>query len=154
MKNHYHLLLSPLSDGGITAFLRRINIGYANYFNIKHDRSGTLFQGRTKKVPIETEGHFQHILHYIHLNPLDYLDGAQDWRTWQIESAPKALAHLSAYKWSSYNDYCGTKNFPSVLSPDLFRDVYGNYQSVMQKYLADSQKEFEQRATLAPLLIE
>ena len=73
MKNHYHLLLSERVDGGITKFIRKLNIGYAKYFNEKYHRSGTLFQGRTKRVLISSDAHFLHILHYLHLNPLHLL---------------------------------------------------------------------------------
>src|SRR3989344_2898191 len=32
MGNHYHLLLSEKIEGGLTKFIRRLNVGYANYF--------------------------------------------------------------------------------------------------------------------------
>ena len=32
MKNHYHLLLSERVEGGMSLFLRKLNVGYANYF--------------------------------------------------------------------------------------------------------------------------
>lgn len=53
MKNHYHLLLSERVEGGMSLFLRKLNVGYANYFNERYGRKGTLFQGRTKKVLVE-----------------------------------------------------------------------------------------------------
>jgi putative transposase len=137
MSNHYHLLLSETTEGGITKFIRRLNIGYAKFFNDKYKRVGTLFQGRTKKVLIDSDPHFLHILHYIHLNPLDQLKGASDWRLRRIKSAPRALHHLSTYRWSSYPDYCGRKNFPSLLSTELFRDVFGNYEKVLGAYIKD-----------------
>ncbi|MEK7076827.1 MAG: transposase, partial [Patescibacteria group bacterium] len=36
MSNHYHLLLTPLNEGSTTYFMRKLNIGYANYFNKKY----------------------------------------------------------------------------------------------------------------------
>src|SRR3989344_2215334 len=80
MKNHYHLLLSERVAGGLSLFLRKLNVGYANYFNERYERKGTLFQGRTKKVPVRRDAHFLYILHYIHLNPLDYLESGKEWR--------------------------------------------------------------------------
>ncbi len=137
MKNHYHLLVSERVEGGITKFIRRLNIGYVNYFNEQHKREGTLFQGRTKKVLIQTDRHFLHILNYIHLNPLDYQDFARAWRENSIKNSAKALKALSEYRWSSYLDYTGTKNFPSVLTTELFADVFGNYQKKIAEYLRD-----------------
>jgi putative transposase len=149
MGNHYHLLLSERSHGSVSTFLRKLNVGYANYFNEKHSRSGALFQGRTKKVLIQDDAHFLHILHYIHLNPLDFLKGSEEWRSGKLRSAGAALKHLEGYRWSSYLDYCGTKNFPSLISKELFGDVFGNYKKTVSTYLRDLELD-----TVQELLLE
>lgn len=137
MGNHYHLLLSETREKGMTQFLRKLNVGYAMYFNTKYKRSGTLFQGRTKKIRIASDAHFLYILHYIHLNPLDFLKSTSNWREGKIGNAQRALAHLEKYRWSSYLDYCGKKNFPSIITTGLFSDVFGNYAHTMHHYLKD-----------------
>ena len=96
MGNHYHLLISERTEGGITKFIRKLNIGYSKYFNERYERSGALFQGRTKRINIVHDAHFLYILHYIHLNPLDYLQGARGWREGKVASARGALARLGA----------------------------------------------------------
>lgn len=144
MKNHYHLLISELIGNGISLFLRKLNVGYANYFNEKYDRVGTLFQGRTKKILIENDAHFNYILHYIHLNPLDYLTGAEKWRERShagIHSAKDALNYLKQYRWSSYPDYAGQKNFPSILTTSLFRDAHSDYPRALRDYLTDAEAD-------------
>ena len=105
MDNHFHLLVSEKLKDGIGTFLRKLNIGYANYFNEKYRRSGSLFQGRTKKILIDNDAHFLWILHYIHFNPLDYNRRAGNWRTESISSPGQALKWLDSYPWSSWNDY-------------------------------------------------
>lgn len=135
MGNHYHLLLSERVDGGISEFLKKLNGGYAKYFNEKNTRVGALFQGKTKRILIDTDSHFLYILHYIHLNPLDFLKGSAHWREKGVSHANHALQHLEKYRWSSYLDYCGTKNFPSILTPDLFKDVFGRYRQSVQSYV-------------------
>jgi len=149
MKNHYHLLLSERVSGGLTLFIRKLNIGFAKYFNEKYSRTGTLFQGRTKKILIERDAHFLHILHYIHLNPLDYLSGAKQWRTRDISNSKKALAHLEHYRWSSYADYCGRPNFPSILTTGLFGEIFDGYRKTLMDYLVDIELEL-----LKPNLLE
>lgn len=142
MKNHYHLLLSERIDGGISLFLRKINVGYANYFNERYGRKGTLFQGRTKKILIEHHSHFLYILHYLHLNPLDYLEGAEKWRLrskGSIKSVGEALKYLDSYRWSSYFDYTGKKNFPSIITTSLFKNALGDYRDSLIEYLRDSE---------------
>lgn len=149
MHNHYHLLLSERVEGGLTKFIRKLNVGYAMYFNEKYKRSGTLFQGRTKKIHINSDAYFLHILHYIHLNPLDFLKGAEHWRTLKVKNAATAMRHLESYRWSSYLDYCEKKNFPSILTKDLFSDVFKNYQRTIATHLKDSEL-----ADVKPFLLE
>jgi putative transposase len=135
MDNHYHLLLSERAEGGMTLFLRKLNIGYANYFNERYERSGGLFQGRTKKKNIDSDRYFLHILHYIHLNPLDILRGNKSWREGKVPSTKEALKHLSEYRWSSYLDYSGRSNFPSILTTELFSEALGNVERATRDYL-------------------
>ncbi|OGG53674.1 hypothetical protein A3H16_01415 [Candidatus Kaiserbacteria bacterium RIFCSPLOWO2_12_FULL_53_8] len=149
MGNHYHLLLSEIQEGGLRLFLRKLNVGYANYFNEKYKRVGTLFQGRTKRIRIDSDAYFLHILHYIHLNPLDFLKSAEHWRTLEVKNAKQALGHLEKYRWSSYLDYCGKKNFPSVITKELFGDVFKNYERTIRSYMEDIEL-----ATVKPLLLE
>ncbi|MFA6349096.1 MAG: transposase [Candidatus Paceibacterota bacterium] len=151
MKNHYHLLLSERVEGGVSLFLRKINVGYANYFNERYERKGTLFQGHTKRILIEHEPHFLYILHYLHLNPLDYLEGAQDWRIRNkggIADMNKALEHLSTYRWSSLLDYTGRRNFPSILTKSFFSEVFGNYGKELIDFLKDSELDNPEKIDL------
>ena len=149
MGNHYHLLLSEVREGGLSLFLRKLNVGYAMYFNERYDRSGYVFQGRTKKILINSDAYFLHILHYIHLNPLDFLKGAETWRTLEIKNAKTALSHLSKYRWSSYLDYCGKRNFPSLITTELFGDVFRNYERTIAAYMKDIEL-----APVKPFLLE
>ncbi len=135
MRNHYHLLLSERIEGGITKFIRKLNIGYSKYFNQKYKRSGTLFQGRTKKVLIETDTHFSHILNYIHLNPLDYNRNLRDWRKGIISSTSDAMVQLNNYRWSSFHNYASGFGFQNITTTELFSDVFKDYSKQLKDYL-------------------
>ncbi|MDD2657985.1 MAG: transposase [Candidatus Pacebacteria bacterium] len=144
MKDHFHLLLSELVENGISMFLRKVNVGYAKYINERYERKGTLFQARTKKILIAQEAHFLYILHYLHLNPLDYLPGAEKWRIRSkssIKNMSEALNYLDTYRWSSYLDYSGKKNFPSILMTFLFTDALGDYNDALNAYLRDTEND-------------
>src|SRR3990167_2098891 len=65
--NHFHFLLTPLKDDGISKFMKRLG-GYANYFNLKHHRTGSLFEGQFKVKHIESNEHLLHLSSYINLN--------------------------------------------------------------------------------------
>ena len=138
MGNHYHLLLSEKVEGGMSLFLKKLNGGYAKYFNERYKRDGALFQGRTKRILVDNDSYFLHILNYIHFNPLDTLTDTRDWRSRNIVDAETALRLLKEYRWSSYRDYIGIKNFPSILSTYLFQDVFdNNYKNQTENYLKD-----------------
>lgn len=137
MKNHYHLLLSERTEKGLSRFIQKLNGGYAKYFNERYKRQGALFQGKTKRILIDADGHFLHILHYIHLNPLDFTANANNWRSGVIRGSRDALDYLQKYRWSSFLDYCGHKNFPSILHKNLFDDMFGRYEQTISQYLRE-----------------
>jgi len=123
MPNHYHLLLKPRFDDGITKFMKKLNMGYAKYFNEKYERSGALFQGRFKSIAVTNEPHFIYLPYYIHCNPLDLV--APEWRDHSLKNPGKAIKFLETYRWSSYLDYLGKKNFPSVTQRDFLLEFFG-----------------------------
>lgn len=133
MRNHYHLLVSEIAEDGLSLFLRKLNVGYANYFNERYKRQGSLFQGRTKEILIHSDAHFLHILNYIHFNPLDYFSGSGNWRTRELRDPKRAHEYLMKYRWSSYKDYCGERNFPSILTTELF----GERPDIFKKHILE-----------------
>jgi putative transposase len=126
MDNHYHLLLSPIDDDviNISLFMKKLNMGYAKYFNERYDRSGYLWQGKYKKIEIKRDTHFLYVPFYIHLNPLDYTH--PQWRSGSVQNIEKMFEDLFAYRWSSFLDYAGMKNFPSILENQLLGEVLGS----------------------------
>lgn len=107
MPNHFHLVLRQKTDDGISLFMRKLCTGYSMYFNLKHSRSGTLFQGRFKSTHIDTDPYFNWIFSYLHLNPLSLVE--LDWQERQITNVEKAQRFLSEYRYSSYYDYYTSK---------------------------------------------
>ena len=69
MPNHIHLLLKQIKNNGISEFIRKVEVGYAGYFNKKYGRKGHLFQGRFKAVRIEDNEQLKTVFVYIHTNP-------------------------------------------------------------------------------------
>jgi len=123
MPNHYHLLLSPIVDGGISKFMKKVNMGYAKYFNKKYKRDGALFEGRYKSILIKNEAHFYYLPYYIHFNPLDLI--CPEWREGRLNNYKQALLFLKNYRWSSHLDYSGQHNFPSVTNRKFLLDIFG-----------------------------
>lgn len=123
MPNHIHLLLRQLKDNGITDFMRKFGAGYGVYFNKKYTRRGHLFQGRFYAVHITNDGQLKTVFVYIHTNPISLI--VPNWKEVGILHREKVKKFLENYKWSSYADYLGKKNFPSLTERDFLLDVMG-----------------------------
>jgi putative transposase len=118
MPNHFHLVLKQLRDEGVTLFMKKLCMGYANYFNKKYKRSGALFQGRFKAKTIENDSQMLHLSRYIHvLNPGELVE--PDIREGKVRDAERLDLFLKKYRWSSYLDYLGIKNYPSLIQKDF-----------------------------------
>jgi REP element-mobilizing transposase RayT len=70
LPNHVHLVLRtgvrPLSE-----LMHRLNTGYARGFNLRHGRSGYLFQNRFRSIPVKDDAYLQVLIRYVHRNPLE-----------------------------------------------------------------------------------
>ncbi|MEA2112640.1 MAG: transposase [Patescibacteria group bacterium] len=66
--NHFHLILTPLVDNGISKFMHKLGMGYTNFFNIKNSRSGSLFQGKFKAIHIDSDEYLTLVGAYVNLN--------------------------------------------------------------------------------------
>ena len=138
MPNHYHMLLSPIVENGISLFIKKFNGGFAKYFNERYKRNGALFQGRYKRILVKDESHFVHLPYYIHLNPLDLK--FPEWRNRKMKNTGAAVKFLEAYRWSSHIDYLGEKNFPSVTQRDFLLKIFSGsmgYKSKIENWLKD-----------------
>lgn len=136
MPNHFHLILRQKADNGISLFMQKLGTGYTVYFNKKYERNGVLFQGAFKSIHIETEEYLTHLSRYIHLNPIELIDS--NWKTEGIKSWRKANEFLESYRWSSYPDYLGNKNFPSISNRNLLSRIFGsseNYKKFINSWL-------------------
>jgi REP element-mobilizing transposase RayT len=88
MSNHVHLLLKEAEDT-ISNVVKRISGSYVFWYNKKYERCGHLFQERYKSEAVENDEYFLTVLRYIHQNPIK----------------AGMVKDISAYKWSSYNEY-------------------------------------------------
>lgn len=123
MPNHIHLLVRQLKEGGITQFMRKFGTGYATYFNKKYNRKGHLFQNRFQAVHIKNNEQLKTVFVYIHTNGISLIE--PKWKEIGIKNPKKVIKFLENYKWSSYPDYIGRKNFPSVTQRDFLLKVMG-----------------------------
>ncbi|MBI2450108.1 MAG: transposase [Candidatus Nealsonbacteria bacterium] len=130
MPNHYHLILHQLVDGGISLFMKKLSNGYTGYFNEKYNRKGigALFQGRFKAVHVEDDRQLMALICYIFTNPLELLE--KNWKEVGVKDVEEAVKFLESYRWSSYLDYIGIPNFPSVTKRDFVTEFFGSSDKI------------------------
>ncbi|MFC1625386.1 transposase [Patescibacteria group bacterium] len=149
MDNHYHLLLVPLVEKGVSKFMKKLNMGYSRYFNTRHQRQGTLFEGRFKRILVKNQSQFIHLPYYIHLNPLDFK--FYTWRERKIKNYRDAMKFLENYRWSSHLDYMGIKNLPSITQRGFLEDFFDGpkgYKQKIKEWLKDMDLETIKDLTL------
>ncbi len=131
MGNHFHLLLSQLADGGIVKFMRKIG-GYAYAFNKKHNRTGALFEGRYRIKRIKNDTQLENNFVYISTNPVEILEPG--WKKGKVTNPKRAIAFLEkGYRWTSYWDYLGNRNFPTLTSRDFFNELFGSSERIQKR---------------------
>ncbi len=105
MPNHFHILITPLSENGLTRFMQKLSTAYSMYFNEKYKRTGGLFEGKFKSQHVATERQLKYIFSYIHLNPVKLID--PEWKENGLKNLKITLGYLQTYPYSSFLDYLG-----------------------------------------------
>jgi hypothetical protein len=80
----------------LAPLMRKLLTGYAIYFNLRHKRSGHLFQNRYKSIVCEENTYLLELVRYIHLNPL---------RVGLVDD----LTGLDHYAWSGHSVVVGSQ---------------------------------------------
>jgi len=120
MPNHLHLILKQLKNNGIVEFMKKVNGGYAKYFNEKYDRKGHLFN-KFYPVHISNEDQLKNAFTYVHANLISLIEPG--WKENGIKDVAKVREFLENNKRHSYPDYIGKKNFPSVTERDFLLKI-------------------------------
>jgi len=142
MPNHFHFILEPLIEGGISLFMQKLLGGYSRYFNLKYERSGTLMQGPFKAVYIKTDAQMMHLSRYIHiLNPGELIE--PQIREGIINNPSGLQEFLKNYKWSSYLDYIGGSNYPSLINKNLLAGYFSGPKDFEKFSLSWKNDDFE-----------
>ena len=120
MSNHFHLLLRPRTTT-LAALMRRLLTGYAVVFNLRHKRSGHLFQNRYKSIVCQEDSYLLELVRYVHLNPL---------RAGLVDS----LENLDTYAWSGHAVLMGHTCLDGQQSDEILQMFAKKRQIARQKY--------------------
>jgi putative transposase len=130
MPNHYHLVVHQLAENGITLFMKKLGNSYVGYFNEKHKRKGlgSLFQGPFKAVHVADNDQFLNLVSYVFVNPIGILE--PEWKKNGVSKPKESIDFLNSYRWSSYLDSIGIKNFPSVTQREFLLNSFNEDCSI------------------------
>lgn len=84
MRNHFHLVVQPAVDGQLSRFMHWLTMTHTQRWHLQHGTTGTgsLYQGRFKAVPVQTDNHFLTVARYVQRNPVraGLVTLAHEWR--------------------------------------------------------------------------
>ena len=105
MTNHVHLLLTPQDEESVPRTMQSLGRRYVRYANAAYGRTGTLWEGRYRAAPIDSDEYFFSCCAYIELNPV----------------RARMVSHPRLYRWSSYRAHAEGKADPLADEPEIFR---------------------------------
>jgi putative transposase len=86
MQNHVHLLITPAHRTGPARLLQRVGSRYVRYWNKRHHRSGTMWEGRFRSSIVDSDRYLLTCSRYIDMNPV----------------RAGIVVDAESYQWSSY----------------------------------------------------
>ena len=109
MGNHYHVILRT-NRPNLSKAMQWLGLTYTRRFNLRHFRTGHLFQGRFRGILVENEAYVMRLSCYIHRNPL----------------RARIVRRLADYPWSSYRVYAYGYKGPEWLQTSLILSQFRN----------------------------
>ena len=150
MNNHVHLVLeTPCANLG--RFMHKLETSYTIYFNLRHNESGHLMQGRYKAKPVKGDDYLLNLARYVQLNPV-FVSG--------IEKKPlkERIQYLRNYRWNSYRRYLGKKEWEFVDEQPLLAMMHRNsaskrraaFRAFVEMGIAQSDEETKEELKASP----
>lgn len=134
MDNHVHLIIQS-SLNNLSKSMSRINTSFAMAFNSYCNTYGHVFQDRYKSEIIQDEIYLQHVVRYVHNNPV----------------IADIVTQASLYPWSSYNAFIHNpkRYFTGEISKVFCNDLqvfteFHRHQDV--DYYLDTQEDLRHRS--------
>ena len=119
MPNHFHFLLSPIKENGISRFMQKLGTAYSMYFNIKYERVGGLFISPFRSKHLRDDEYFQYAIQYVHCNPAELYE--QKWKEGNARDIGELEKKLLDYPYSSFGAFNGTDHiFRTLLNSSVF----------------------------------
>jgi putative transposase len=112
----FHLLVTPVADGGISKFMQKLQTAYTMFFNHKYQRTGRLFHSAYRSRQAETEDELQFFFTSVHLNAIKLFN--ERWHELEKEELLSLAASAMNYRYSSIGEHRTNKSV--ITSRDTF----------------------------------
>jgi putative transposase len=120
MTNHVHLLVTPADADSLPRTMQSLGRRYVHRINALYRRTGTLWEGRYRAAPIDSEEYFISCCRYIELNPV----------------RARMVNHPRQYRWSSYRTHAEGRDDPLAAFHDVFRRLGRTLEARQEAYRA------------------
>jgi len=119
MTNHIHLVINPGDEvDNLGKLMKRLAGKQTRYVNRLEKRTGSLWEGRYKSSPIETEAYLLACCRYVELNPV----------------RAKMVKNPEDYHWSSYQEKTGLKEQKNMDSDACYLSLGNTQEKRMSRY--------------------
>lgn len=127
--DHFHIVLKQESKDGVSIFMKKMAVGYTNYFNSRYERSGSLFAGRYKSQEVKNDADLQYISAYVNLNN----------HVHDIPAEISSVVRSSMCDYSNPDGGCGFVDTSDVLFGfGGGRDEYLNFAHETVQFIAET----------------
>ena len=119
LSNHFHILIRT-GRRPLPRSMKKLLTGYVVNFNLRHKRTGHLFQNRYKSIICEDDPYLLELTRYIHLNPL---------RAEMVHT----FEELNQYRWAGHSAIMGSvrREWQDI---DTVLGYFGRGQKAVKKY--------------------
>lgn len=111
MPTHYHLLVQPIIENGLSEFMHKVGTGFVRFYNDKYKRVGNLFVKPFRSKHVSSDGYFCRVASYIHLNPVELFE--PKWKEGRVRDKNAIEKKLKNYALSSLGAY-ENKRWPQM----------------------------------------
>ena len=127
MPNHFHILIKQSGENGISKFMQKLLTAHSMYYNIKYERTGSLFEGKFKVEHLGEDRYLKYIFSYIHLNPVKLI--YPNWKEEGLADKKRVITFLNKYTYSSFLDYTEVnRQENAILDRSEFPDYFPSTQ--------------------------
>ena len=104
MPMQVHVLATPSHQQSVSRVMQSVGRRYAQLFNQKHQRTGTLWDGRFKSCVVDPQTYFLQIQRYIEQSPI----------------RAGLVQNLKDWSWSSFAHHVGAETIPWIVDHEIF----------------------------------